>query len=263
MFQITLQLMALTFTVHFIDTLAYAVRLNAVRSGQFALSTSLFNVFVLISRTANTLQGPLIGSLIGFSISNNYNPILEIHKIVFSATIGTIAAIIFIPTFLKIFAKAVNRLELTGSIPGIVVQALSINNIKKIALEATLPKKHMLQKLRFKEIPKRILIFNMLITGIYTVGVLSAFYAATLVAPEHQLSASASSGLINGVASILLTLFVDPQAAIITDQAITGKRPTDDVKALVILLLITKILGTLLGQFLIMPAATIIASFYK
>jgi len=220
-------------------------------------------VFVLVSRTANTLQGPLIGSMIGLSILKNINPILELRKIVFASTIGTILGIIFIPTFLKIFSKAVNRLEITGSVPSIVVQALSVSNIKRIALEATLPRKNMLHKLRFKEIPKRLLLYNTLITGIYTIGVLAAFYAATLVPPQHQLSASASSGLINGIAAILLTLFVDPQAAIITDQALTGRRSPDDVKALVILLLTTKIIGTVIAQFMIIPSAYFIASFYN
>ncbi|MFZ5945143.1 MAG: lipid II flippase Amj family protein [Bacillota bacterium] len=257
------KLIFLTLIVHLIDTLAYAVRLNAVRSQQFALSTSLFNVFVLISRTANTLQGPLIGSMIGISILKNIDPILEMRKVIFASTLGTILGIIFIPTFLKVFSKAVDRLELTGSVPSIIVQALSIHNIKHIAKKATLPSKNMLRNLRYKEIPKRLLIYNTVITGIYTIGVLASFYAATLVPSQYQLSASASSGLINGVATILLTLFVDPQAAIITDQALTGKRSTEDVKTLIILLLSTKLMGTLLGQLFIIPAATFIAYFYS
>jgi hypothetical protein len=68
--------------------------------------------------------------------------------------------------------------------------------------------------------------------------------------------------MINGIATILLTLFIDPKAAIITDQALRGKRPYEDVKALVVLLIVTKIVGTLLGQALFLPAANLIASFY-
>lgn len=65
---ILLELLVLTFVVHLIDTLSYSVRLNSVKSGQFALSFSLFNLFVLVSRTANTFQAPLIGAIIGISI---------------------------------------------------------------------------------------------------------------------------------------------------------------------------------------------------
>lgn len=257
-----IELIILTFVIHLIDTLAYSVRLNAVRSGQFALSTSLFNIFVLVSRTANTLQGPLIGGVIGASIAAGIDPLPDIRKVVLSSTIGTLAGIIMIPTFLKVFARAVARLELTGSVPAIVVQALSINNIKRIARSTRVPSKRMLSGVPFNEIPKLMLTLYILVTGVYTVGVLAAFYSATLVAPQYRLAASASSGLINGVATILLTLFVDPKFAIITDQALRGERPNADVKALVILLVGAKLVGTLIGQAILVPAAHSIATFY-
>ena len=257
------ELIITTFIIHLVDTLSYAVRLNSVRSGQFALSVSLFNVFVLLSRTANTLQGPFIGGLIGASKISGIDPVQAIRQVIFASTIGTLAGIVLIPTFLSIFAKAVEKLEVTGSVPNLVLQSLSKNNIKRIVKSTTAPTSQMLINLRYREIPKRLLLFNTLITGVYTIGVLAAFYAATLVDERFALAASASSGLINGVASILLTLFIDPTAAIITDQAYRGNRPVEDIKALVVLLIGTKVLGTLLGQILFLPAAQIIAAFYR
>lgn len=257
-----IELIALTLTIHLVDTLAFSVRLNSVKSKQFALSISLFNVFVLISRTANMFQGPLIGALIGSSIAIGVDPLWDIRKVIFASSIGTIMGIVFIPTFLKVFSKAVAKLELSGSVPHLVLDALSIGNIKRIAKKTTIPSKSMLLNLRFREIPKRLLLLNVIITGVYTIGVLAAFYSATLVSPEHRLSAVASSGMINGVATILLSLFVDPKSAIITDQTLRGIRPYGDVKALVILLIGTKLLGTLLGQVIFVPAAKLIAVFY-
>ena len=207
-------------------------------------------------------QGPLIGALMGVSIAAKFDPAWEIRKVILSSTAGTLAGIMLIPTFLRIFSKAVARLELSGSVPSIVIQALSISNIKRIARSAAVPSKKMLLNIRFREIPKRLLLLNMIITGVYTIGVLAAYYSATLVPPERQLAASASSGIINGIASILLTLFVDPKSAIITDQALRGKRPYGDVKALVVLLISAKLLGTILGQFIFIPAANLIAGFY-
>ncbi|MGE6257297.1 lipid II flippase Amj family protein [Heyndrickxia sporothermodurans] len=256
-------LIALTIVIHLIDTLAYSVRLNSVKSGKYALSLSLFNIFVLISRTANMFQGPLIASIIGISIVKGVNPKFEVHLVTLAATIGTLIGIICIPTFLKIFSKAVDKLDIKGSVPSIVVEALHLNNIKRMVRSTTKPKKSMWSKLRYKEIPKRFLLLNTFITAVYTIGVLSAFYASYYVSEEYRLAASASSGMINGVASILLTLLVDPKSAIITDQALRGKRPYGDVKALVIMLIASKLLGTLLGQVLLYPAARIIASFYS
>lgn len=258
-----IQLFALTVVIHLVDTLAYSVRLNSVKSKQVALSFSLFNLFVLVSRTANTFQAPLIGSIIGLSIAQGLDPLLDMRKIIVASTVGTISGIFLIPTFLRIFEAAVRRLEISGSVPTLVIEALHINNIKRMVKRAARPSKNMIQRLRYREIPKRLLLLNALVTGIYTVGVLAANYSALLVAEEHRLAAAASSGMINGIATILLTLFIDPKSAIITDQALQGKRPYADVKALVVLLIASKILGTLLGQVLFLPAANLIAGFYQ
>lgn len=258
-----IELIILTVVIHVVDTLAYSVRLNSVKSGQVALSFSLFNIFVLFSRTANMFQGPLIGIIVGLSIANGLNPESDMRIAIFAATIGTTLGIILIPTFLRIFEVAVKRLELTGSVPTLVVEALQVNNIKRIVRSATRPSKTMLEKLRFREFPKRLLVLNVIVTGIYTIGILAAYYAALLVPEQARLAAVASSGMINGMASILLTLFIDPKSAIITDQALRGKRPYGDVKALVVLLIASKLIGTLLGQVLFLPAAEVIASFYR
>lgn len=259
---ILLQLLVLTFVIHLIDTLSYSVRLNSVKSGQFALSFSLFNLFVLVSRTANMFQAPLIGSIIGTSIALRIDPVHEMREVILASTIGTIVGIFLIPTFLRIFEVAVKRLEITGSVPSLVVEALQVNNVKRIFKSTARPSKTMLERLRYREIPKRLLIINSLVTGIYTIGVLAANYSAIFVNDQHRLAAAGSSGMINGLATILLTLFIDPKSAVITDQALRGDRPYDDVKALVVLLIATKLIGTVLGQILFLPAAKVIAHIY-
>lgn len=256
------KLILVTVIIHFIDTLSYSVRLNSVKSGNFALSLSLFNLIVLVSRTANMFQGPLMGSIMDHSIKAKYNPILDIRNVVFASTIGTLLGVIFIPTFLKLFSKAVLKLEENGSIPSLVAQSLSIGNVKRIANSAIRPSKAMVEGLGFRNIPKKLLLTNALITGVYTIGVLAASLS-TMYVPDNRLAASASSGMINGLASILLTIFIDPKAAIITDEAYRGKRGYGDVKALVIMLIGTKLLGTLIGQLLLVPAARFIAFFYR
>jgi hypothetical protein len=222
---ILIELIILTAIIHIVDTLAYSVRLNSVKSGQVALSFSLFNMFVLVSRTANMFQGPLIGNIMGVSITHGLNPLSDLRLVIFSATVGTLCGIVLIPTFLRVFEVAVKRLELIGSVPSLVVEALQVNNIKRVVKSAVRPSKTMLERLRFREIPKRLLLINTLVTGIYTIGVLAANYSALLVPEEARLAAVASSGMINGIASILLTFFIDPKSAIMTDQALKGKRP--------------------------------------
>ncbi len=103
---------------------------------------------------------------------------------------------------------------------------------------------------------------NMIVTAIYTVGVLSSLYAAHLV-PELSTTASQSSGLINGIATILLTIFIDPQVGLITDRAIHNEEYRDRLGKIYILLMGTRLLGTLLAQLIILPAAYFIAFIIK
>jgi hypothetical protein len=48
-----LVLCSLTFVIHLIGTLAYAVRIAGVRTRRIAISFALFNILVLVSRTSN------------------------------------------------------------------------------------------------------------------------------------------------------------------------------------------------------------------
>ena len=51
---------ALTFVIHLIGTLAYSVRIAGTRTRRIALSLALFNILVLVSRTSNSFQAPLL-----------------------------------------------------------------------------------------------------------------------------------------------------------------------------------------------------------
>lgn len=257
------QIFVATFIIHIVDTFAYSVRLNSVKSGQFALSSTLFNLFYLISLTAHTLQAPLIGSLMDSSLSHSINPLPSIRRIIWVATLGVLIGIILTPTFLIFFSRAVKNLERLGSVPSVVVDNLKLRSILRLFEIITLPSKKMVNTLPFQRIPLELLALNALVTGIYTIGVLSAYYAALLVDAQHRLAASASAGIINSAANIIFMLFVDPKSSIITDQAFKGNRPYEDVKALVVVLMSAKLIGTMMGQVLLIPVAQVIASVYK
>jgi hypothetical protein len=54
----------------------------------------------------------------------------------------------------------------------------------------------------------------------------------------------------------MFTVFVDPPGARITDQAVNGTRPVEDVRSVVFFLQLGKMFGTLvLAQLLIRPMA--------
>jgi hypothetical protein len=106
-------------------------------------------------------------------------------------------------------------------------------------------------------IPRYFLLANILITGIWTIGVLSALYAGALL-PQFRSTATLTSGIVNGVAAILAATVVDPTAAMITDQAVRGAREEADVRQMAIYLALTRLAGTFLAQFFFLPAASVI-----
>jgi hypothetical protein len=257
------QLFFLTFIIHIIDTFAYSVRLNSVKSGLFALSATFFNLFYLISLIAHTLQAPLLGGLMDSSLSQSIDPLPGIRQVIWVASAGTFLGIILTPTFLKNFYRAVNNLERTGSVSSVVIDALKFRSLRRFLENITLPAKEMVNHLPYHKIPADLIILNVLVTGVYTIGVMAAYYAALLVVAQHRLAASASAGIINTAANIIFMLFIDPKSSIITDQALRGQRPYEDVKALVVMLMSAKLIGTLLGQLLLIPVANVIAAIYK
>jgi len=59
----------LTFIIHLVGTLAYAVRIAGVRTRRLAVSFSLFNILVLASRTSNSFQGPFLAKRVEQSLA--------------------------------------------------------------------------------------------------------------------------------------------------------------------------------------------------
>src|SRR6266508_801966 len=64
---------ALTFIIHLIGTLAYSVRISATRTRRIAISLSLFNILVLVSRTSNSFQAPLLAKRVEQKLATGAN----------------------------------------------------------------------------------------------------------------------------------------------------------------------------------------------
>ncbi|MDD4169865.1 MAG: lipid II flippase Amj family protein [Desulfotomaculaceae bacterium] len=269
----------LTAVIHLISTLAYSVRLSGVRTRRLATAISLFNVVFLLASTANTIQAPLLSSIIeqvinevkaqaGGGLPDDqlfYLPayqegllLLEqdIRVVLAAASLGTLAGIAVIPTFVHIFIIAILSFERCGSVPRLIgMLILSPRRMVNLSRQVYLPGKNSLGfvKERRAAIPKKFLFLNVIVTGVYTTGVLSAIYAGALF-PEFRSTAALLSSVVNGIATILSATVVDPTAAAITDDALKGERSEQDVKKMVLYLSLTRFLGTVLAQLIFLPA---------
>src|SRR5664279_2238591 len=95
----------LTFLINLITTLSYSVRIVGIRTGRIAVSFALFNILVLISRTANGFQAPLLASTIEKNIKSGVGSnLFDFQLIIFSCTLATIVGGLLIPTFQRILS---------------------------------------------------------------------------------------------------------------------------------------------------------------
>lgn len=251
------------FIIHSIETLAYAVRLSGARVKMIASALSLFNVMVIVSRMANMMHQPVTGSLIDTAPPHNALEFVEtqFRFLIGASTFGTVFGILLLPTFIALFSRAIIHLsEERGSVPSLFKRIFSLHYIKRGITHFSLPKFSYLRNTKIKDLPIRLFFVNMLITAIYTIGVLSALYAALLV-PERASTAIMASGLINGVATILLVIFVDPKVSVVADDVVNGKGSYQSLKNISIMMVISRLFGTILAQLLFIPGANYIAWF--
>ncbi|TYS63974.1 DUF2837 family protein [Bacillus infantis] len=247
-----------TIIIHTSETLAYSIRLGGVKLRKIAVSLSLTGIVLLVSRTSNLVQAPLLGGVIDSArVDQAINVEGTFRLVLLSASAGTLLALVLFPTFTKLAIYVIKRFEAEGSVFALV-SATNISKLKKTGSYVRRPRFQMFEKLRVGGIPKRIMLMNMIVTAIYTTGILSALYAS-LVSPDHSTASSMATGLINGFATILLTLVLDPRIALLTEKALTEEGGADNMAKMYGWLMISRFCGTLLAQLLFLPAAYWIA----
>lgn len=250
--------MGLNAVVQALAIAAYAARLAGARSGRVATAISLFNIFATTSRFAQMFYSPMLGALsdqAAFGAVERYQ--WQLRTIVFAGAAGAVIGMLAIPTFVMLYMRAIRSLERNGSVPKAFVAMLRPTTVVGVVKDVKLGVATRWADLSFRNVPKDVLFLNVMVTAVYGVGIVAAAYASVL-RPEVVRTAVLSSGLVNGFAAIAYNIVVDPASALLTDRAVRGDRSVDDVKALVIGLSLTAILGLLLSQAILVPAAALI-----
>ncbi|MBV9403292.1 MAG: DUF2837 family protein [Candidatus Eremiobacteraeota bacterium] len=268
--------LAINVVVQAIQIGAYAARLAGVRTGRIATSISLFNLFVTASRLATLIYTLMLGPLsdrAGNAIraivlhgSADANAIaqirhtfdLQLRAIVLAGLFGTILGSMMLPMFTELYVRGVRSFERTKSVPHSLLRLFNPRVILDLLRHLRWPALGELLSFSARDIPRRLLIFNVVVTGIYAIGVVAAYYASVLDINVAR-TAIGISGIINGIGTVAFTLFVDPTSSIIVDEAVKAERPERDVKAMVFYLSLTAIIGWILCQLILVPAAEVIA----
>jgi hypothetical protein len=254
----------LTFIIHLIGTLSYSLRIAGVRTGRIAVSFALSNLLLLVSRTSNTFQGPLLAKHVEQNITRGTfaHTETDFRWLLLSATLATITGALLIPTFQRLFTKAIEEFNHYRSIPRLVAGGLSHFSLRGIQRFMSLPVKENLTRLSLEKPLVHIIIYNMLATALLTTGVLASLYAGYLN-PELRVTANSLSPVVNGISTILLFVYIDPYLSLLTDDVGTGKVAESYFRNSVVLFVMSRLAGTLIAQLMFLPAANIIVRIAK
>ncbi len=251
-----------TLTIHLIGTLAYSVRLVAVKTGRIAVSFALFNILVLVSRTANAFQAPLLAKVVERDIPNAdiAHPCYIFNLLILAASIGTLLGAFLIPTFQGLLAKLVEKFSVKRSLPRLLLHSFTKSGVKQVRDNFRIPAKGNVHHFRnLKQAPVKLIVLNGLIVGVLTVGSFAALYAA-LLNPDSRLTISTLVPIITGVAAIILVTCIDPFLSLLTDDCLEGKVSQGFFHKCVVLMVASRFAGTLLAQLLLIPAAHVIVT---
>lgn len=252
--------LALTFVIYLIGTLSSSVRVVGVRTGKITIAFAIFNIFALVSRTANAFQAPLLAKTIETSIKlGTSSGLLHIFRwIIIATSIATVAGALLFPTFINVFTRVVERFSIYKSIPKLILHGFSKSGIRQFKDSISVPRKHNISQLKnVRRMPKKIIVLNIFASSILNVGVLASLYAGCL-SPEYRTTCSTLSSVVNGIATIMMFVLIDPYISIMTDDVMNGDCSESDFKRCISFIVFGNFIGTILAQFLLVPAARVI-----
>lgn len=251
----------LTFVIHLIGTLAYSVRIAGVRTKRIAVSLALFSILMLVSRTSNSFLGPFLAKRVETNLDGAANGALlgDFRWLLVSASLATIAGAILIPTFQRVFCRAVLHFQVHRSIPKLILHGFFKGGLSYIRDVASVPATRNVTEIRSGHgVSGRITALNIGATALWTVGVFASLYAGVLD-PSVRVTSSTLSSIINGGATIMMAVFIDPHMSGMTDDVVEGKVSEGQFRKAIVWLVGSRLAGTVVAQVLLLPGSMLIA----
>ncbi|MCR5661415.1 MAG: lipid II flippase Amj family protein, partial [bacterium] len=253
---------ALNVIVYALMCTTLASRVSAVITKSVATSLAIYNVFFLVTRLMTQVYAPILGAVRDSVVSGAHEAahLLALFRwVIFGAAFGCLVGWLLLATFVEIYNKGIAALEKrNGSMPAFMKALAKFSSWKKIFSCLRAPSNLGVGWKDIKVLPKGFLLANIFVIGVHCIGVLAAIQAGAQLSGNLARTATLLSSVINGVATILGSLVVDPTAARITDQGVSGERPLIHIKAMVIALCAGSLIGAIVSQLLFVPSADFI-----
>jgi hypothetical protein len=172
--------------------------------------------------------------------------------------VATVAGALLIPTFQRVFCRAVLHFQAHRSVPKLIMHAFFKGGLSYVADAARVPAVGNLAALQSGHgVSKSITAMNIAATALWTVGVFAALYAG-VIDPGVRVTSSTLSSIINGGATVMMAMFIDPHMSGMTDDVVEGKVSEPQFRKALVWLIGSRLAGTLLAQLLLVPSALVI-----
>lgn len=253
-------LVALNALLTLLASTTYAARVSAVITRQVATALAVYNLFFLITRLSAQVYGPLMGSMADH-LERQGNPAqieIAFRQVLAGASLGALVALLALPSFIEIINQAIVQLQRRGSVFLVLLSCFLPKNWPKILASLRPPGLLGVRPKDLRGFPKVFLIGNVLVLSVHSVGLMAAIFAGASLDPAAARAAVLLSSVVNGVATITLSLVVDPTLAGITDDCVKDKRDPHHIRVAAVGLLLGMFLGTILSQLVFTPATWVV-----
>ena len=249
-----------SFLISFINISNISAQLIAIENRKYPTTLSVYNIFNIISQFSATLMMPIFAIYLENRININPSSLIMPFRLnLFFSGIGGIFGAIFIPTIGKFMQNFVEKMYKNMTF----IFLFKYNSYHKIKLYLIFKNPfyviRSLKKINFKEQPKLILLINFIIYLIITSSLTSCTYASFLN-PNYRSTSFALLGVINGLASIIFLLFLEPYNATLIDKYYNEKITKIEFNNFYKLTIIFRILGIFSSQFLFIPLSKLVLS---
>jgi hypothetical protein len=250
--------------IHFIGIIGLSARVVGTRTKKLGSSISLFNLLIIVSSFAQSIQIPLLTKSIELSINSNKIPDISIFRIILlCSSVGAILGALILPTAHRFMAKGVEVMYIKGSIIQVIIHSFKYNLIKIFFKSITIPQFENINRLkRFRDLNVPIIILNAIVYAFVTVSVIACLYAGCLNI-AFRTTALALSGLAVGLGSLLMLVFIEPYNSTLTDKVIDGTVSEGFFRRHLVYIILARILGTFIAQLYLFPISSVMAYLSK
>lgn len=184
-------------TMAFIEMSALHSKLAGYRKNNLAISFTFYNSTMAITRLFFMLMMPFLGFLIDNGLDRYHYSIMVFSCLILSGCLSLIV-LVFRGKVTRFYERLIDNYLKSGRLIHSFI--LSLNSLTD---EESIP------SLKLRDIHKNFIFYSIFIYSIQSLGILITYYFA-LLNPDYRVTISQLSATINGIATVLLTMKLEP-----------------------------------------------------